>query len=313
MKERILVTGSSGQIGSELVTALADMYGEESIVSLDIREPEDSKGTFLKADAQDEKLLREIVREHKITQIYHLVSILSAAGENVPDKAWSLNMNTLRSVLECAKEYNLRVFWPSSIAAFGPTTPRDNTPQETVLVPTTMYGVTKVAGELLCNYYYKKFGVDVRSLRYPGLISWKQEPGGGTTDYAVDIFYKGLQEGSYTCFVSKDTVLPMMYMDDAIRGTLELMQAKSSALSVRTSYNIAAISFSAEELAQEVQKHIPKLTVAYEPDGRQQIADSWPRSIDDSVARTDWDWHHTFDLAKMTEEMIMKLRKKFDE
>lgn len=311
MKETILVTGSSGQIGTELVSALIDTYGEDHVLSVDIRKPSETHGVFHKLDAQDKDALERLVRDNNVTQIYHLVGILSATGEQVPEKAWTVNMQTLRHVLDIAREHNIRVFWPSSIAAFGPTTPKENTPQETVLVPTTMYGITKVAGELLCNYYHLKFGVDVRSVRYPGLISWKQEPGGGTTDYAVAIFYKGLQTGSYECFVSKDTMLPMMYMDDAIRGTLMLMDADADALSIWTSYNMTAMSFTAAELEREVQKHIPELTVIYKPDERQHIADSWPRSIDDSVARHDWGWQPQFDLSAMTEAMITQLKEKF--
>lgn len=311
MTEKILVTGSSGQIGTELVPALIKRYGKDNVISVDIQEPKDAQGIFHRLNMTDKDAFAKIVKDHNVTQIYHLVGILSATGEKDPSRAWAVNMETLRNVLEIAKERNIRVFWPSSIAAFGATTPKDRTPQDTIFEPTTMYGVTKVAGEKLCYYYHKRFGVDVRSIRYPGLISWKQEPGGGTTDYAVAIFYDGLQKGSYDFFVSKDTALPMMYMDDAVRGTLLLMDAPAESLSVWTSYNFAAISFTAEELAREVQKHIPNLTVAYKPDERQNIADSWPRSIDDSIARKDWGWKHEFDLSKMTTEMILRLREKF--
>jgi nucleoside-diphosphate-sugar epimerase len=311
MQERILVTGSSGQIGTELVPELAKKYGQNNIVSLDIREPHISVGMFENIDCQDREAVERIVKENGITQIYHLACILSATGEKMPYKTWEVNMQTLKNVLEIAKSHTLRVFWPSSIAVFGPTTPKYNTPQETVMVPTTMYGITKSAGELLCNYYCYKFDIDIRSVRYPGLISWKQEPGGGTTDYAIDMFYKGIQEGSYESFVSKDTVLPMMYMDDAIAATLALMDADPTNLTVRTSYNLAAISFSVEELAREVQKHIPELHVTYNPDKRQKIADSWPCSIDDSVARRDWGWQHTFDLPTMVTEMTTQLTQKF--
>lgn len=310
MKEKILVTGASGQIGSELVPELVKRHGESNVISLDLNEPAQKLGHFEKLDVTDKARLKKTIKEHDIGQIYHLASILSATGEKMPEKTWEVNMGSLRHVLDFARDYNIRVFWPSSIAAFGPTTPRDNTPQQTVLEPSTMYGVTKTAGELLCNYYHIKYGVDVRSVRYPGLISWKQEPGGGTTDYAVDIFYKGLQTGKYECFVSEDTVLPMMYMDDAISGTLKLMDADSDDLSIRTSYNMAAISFSVKELEKEVKKHIPQLEVSYSPDSRQEIANSWPKSIDDSVARKDWSWSHEFDLTKMVEVMIKNLREK---
>lgn len=313
MSEKIIVTGSSGQIGSELVPKLIERYGADNVVCVDLKEPKEKLCAFEKLDVSDRDAFEKIVKDNAISQIYHLVSILSATGEKNPEKTWDVNMNSLRHVLDFAREYNIRVFWPSSIAVFGPTTPIDNTPQKTVLEPTTMYGVTKVAGELLCNYYSLRYGVDVRSVRYPGLISWTQEPGGGTSDYGVDIFYKGLKTGKYDCYVGPKTVLPMMYMDDAIRGTLMLMDADGNKLSVRTSYNLGALSFSVEELVDEVKKHIPNLEVTYSPDGRQEIADSWPNSIDDSVARTDWGWAHEFDLPKMTEVMIKNLKEKFGE
>ena len=312
MTERILVTGSSGQIGSELVPKLIERYGADNVICVDLKEPTEKLCAFEKLDVTDKAGFEKIVKEGAISQIYHLASILSATGEKMPEKTWEVNMGSLASVLDFARSYNIRVFWPSSIAAFGPTTPRDNTPQKTVMEPSTMYGVTKTAGELLCNYYHIKYGVDVRSLRYPGLISWKQEPGGGTTDYAVDIFYKGLTTGKYECFVSEDTVLPMMYMDDAISGTLKLMDADGDKLTVRTGYNMAAISFSAKDLAEEVKKHIPELEVSYSPDERQKIANSWPKSIDDSVARADWGWAHEYDLARMVEIMIKNLKNKFN-
>jgi nucleoside-diphosphate-sugar epimerase len=242
--------------------------------------------------------------------MYHLVSLLSAKGEVDPSLTWNINMNGLKTVLDYAVENKLKVFWPSSIAAFGPTTPRLRTPQRTVLEPSTMYGVTKLAGENLVNYYHLKYGVDVRSVRYPGLISWKAPPGGGTTDFAVAIFYDGLQKGTYECFVRPDTMLPMMYMDDGIRATIELMEADPEKLTIHNSYNLAAISFTAEELAREINKHI-KVHVTYKPDHRQNIADSWPQSIDDSVARRDWGWKHEFTLAKMTDVMIKNLKMKF--
>lgn len=310
--EKILITGASGQIGTELAATLVGRYGKENVVTLDIREPSEKHCTFENVDCTDREAVERIVRDHGITQVYHLACILSAAGEKIPYKTWQVNMQTLKNVLDLAREHDLRLFWPSSIAVFGPTTPKQNTPQQPIMVPTTMYGITKSAGELLCNYYHEKFGIDVRSVRYPGLISWKQEPGGGTTDYAVDIFYQGLRTGTFESFVSKDTVLPMMYMDDAIRATIELMNANPQNLTVRTSYNLAAISFSTEELAHEASKHIPGLKVTYEPDKRQKIADSWPQSIDDSVARHDWNWRHEYDLPKITETMLAHLKQKFE-
>jgi nucleoside-diphosphate-sugar epimerase len=309
--KKILVTGAFGQIGSELVPVLQDKFGEENVVALGHKNiPADFAGTYEKGEVTDKNFMANLINKHNIGTVYHLVSLLSAKGEIDPSYTWDVNMNGLKHILDLAVEYKLKVFWPSSIAAFGLTTPRINTPQKTVLEPSTMYGVTKVAGELLCQYYFLKYAVDVRSLRYPGIISWKTPPGGGTTDYAVAIFYDGLQSGAYECFVKKETTLPMMYMDDAIKATVSLMQADSSKLTVRTSYNIAAISFSAEELASEINKNI-KVVVTYNPDHRQKIADSWPMSIDDSQARKDWGWSHDFDIEKMTVEMITQLKKKF--
>jgi len=309
MGEKILVTGGSGQIGSDLVPTLQRKYGKENVVSLDLREPTENACIFEHCDMLEKEKVEQLIKKHNITTIYHLVCILSAAGEKIPYKTWHVNMETLKNVLEFAKTYNLKVFWPSSIAVFGKTTPRNNTPQKTVMEPTTMYGITKNAGELLCNYYHQKFGVDVRSVRYPGLISYKTEPGGGTTDFAVDIFYKALQGKGYTCFVREDTTLPMMYMDDAIHAALTLMEISPKKISVRTSYNLAAVSFSPKELAEEMRKHIP-VDVSYELDKRQKIADSWPQTIDDSKAREDWGWQHEFDLPKMTAVMIEKLKEK---
>lgn len=310
---KILITGAFGQIGSELVPALQNKFGADNIVTLDLKPaPADYTGTYYSGTVEDKDKLKEIITKHGIDTVYHLVSILSARGEQDPPLTWRVNMGGLVNVLDLAVEFKLKVFWPSSIAAFGPTTPRDLTPQHTVLEPTTMYGVTKAAGEDLCHYYHLKFGVDVRSVRYPGVISWKAEPGGGTTDYAVAIFYDALKGNDYTCFVHKDTILPMMYMDDAVRATLQIMDAPTEKISIRTSYNLAAISFSAEELANEINKHIP-VKVSYVPDHRQRIADSWPQSIDDAAARADWGWQHEFDLPKMTVEMIDKLKiKLFD-
>lgn len=307
---RILVTGAFGQIGSELTPALQKKFGSENIVALDHSERVNGfSGEIIKGSIEDFDLLKSSIEKYKIDTVYHLVSILSARGETDPNFTWKINMDGLRNILNLANEFKLKVFWPSSIAAFGPTTPQENTPQRTVLEPTTMYGVTKAAGENLCNYYHLKFGVDARSIRFPGIISWKTEPGGGTTDYAVAMFYEAIKGNDYTCFVHKDTVLPMMYMDDAVAATISLMDAPAEKILIRTSYNLTAISFSAEELVDEINKHIP-LKVTYAPDHRQKIADSWPASIDDSAARADWGWKHEFDLPKMTVEMIEKLKTK---
>lgn len=307
--EKILVTGAFGQIGTELVVALQDKYGKENIVAMDINVPNEFDGISEKFDILDKDRLQGCVVHYGITQIYHLVSLLSATGENKPDLAWKLNVEGLKNVLDIAVANNCKVFWPSSIAAFGPTTPRENTPQSTVLEPTTVYGVTKVSGELLCRYYHQKFNLDVRTIRYPGLISWKAEPGGGTTDYAVAIFYEAIKIGKYESFVDADTTLPMMYMDDAIRGTLQLMDIPNEKLTFYKPYNFSAISFKVSELSDEINKIIPCETT-YVPDGRQQIADSWPKSIDDSEARSDWGWQHQFDLTHMVVEMYENLKAK---
>ncbi|CAN5118044.1 NAD-dependent epimerase/dehydratase family protein [soil metagenome] len=310
MNKKILVTGAFGQIGTELVPALQKKHGKENVIAVGHHNiPSNFDGIVEKAELPNKENLTSLVEKYDIGTVYHLVSLLSAKGEIDPSLTWKLNMESLKDVLDLAVEKKYKVFWPSSIAAFGPTTPMDNTPQRTVLEPTTMYGVTKVSGELLAQYYFNKYSVDIRSVRYPGIISWKQEPGGGTTDYAVAIFYEALRTGKYECFVNKETVLPMMYMDDAVNATIQLMDADPSKLTIHTSYNLAAISFSAEELTQEIQKHMI-VEVTYQPDHRQKIADSWPNSIDDSTARTDWGWQHKYDLSKMTEVMLSELKKK---
>lgn len=312
MKRKVLVTGAFGQIGSELVPALQRKYGKENVVAVGHNTiPDDFDGILEKADTRDKKSISKIIIKYNINTIYHLVSLLSVKGEIDPSVTWDINMNGLKNILDLCVEFNIQLFWPSSIAAFGPSTPRVDTPQHTVLEPTTIYGVTKYSGEGLCRYYNIKYGLDVRSVRYPGIISWKTPPGGGTTDYAVAIFYDGLQKGEYECFVGPETTLPMMYIDDAIKAAIDLMEAESSKITIRNSYNLTAISFEAQGLEKELKKYISDLKVTYKPDKRQKIADSWPMTIDDSDARRDWGWQHEFDLSKMTKVMVESLRKKF--
>lgn len=314
MENRILVLGASGQIGTELTQKLRELYGNQQVIASDIKEGTSemmASGPFEILDATDKASILQVILKYKINQVYLLAAMLSATAEKFPQKAWDLNMNSLLAVLDLAKEkYIQQVYWPSSIAVFGPTTPKNNTPQKTIMEPSTVYGISKLSGEFWCNYYHQKFGVDVRSLRYPGIISWKTKPGGGTTDYAVDIYFKALEEKKFTCFLSENTRLPMMYMQDAVNATIQLMQAKSSEIKIRTSYNLAAIDFTPKEIADEIKKHIPDFTIEYAPDSRQQIADSWPSSIDDSEARNDWNWKHQFDLSSMTLEMLKNLEKK---
>ena len=307
-KSNILVTGSLGQIGSELVTALNQKFSPDAVLSSDIQTPPAGyPNEFALLDVTDPEKLENCIHKHSITTIYHLVSLLSATGEKDPQKAWQVNIGSLKTVLDLAVKYHLKVFWPSSIAAFGPNTPKDQTPQDTIMQPTTMYGVTKVAGELLCQYYHQKYGVDVRSLRYPGIISWKTEPGGGTTDYANYMFFKAVKNEAYVCFLSKDTQLPMMYMDDAIKATLDLMAAPAEKLTVWTSYNLSAFSFTPERLHAEISRHLP-FSVTYSPDFHQPIADSWPHSIDDSVARRDWNWSPEYNFSRFVTVMLKFLK-----
>jgi nucleoside-diphosphate-sugar epimerase len=311
VKEKILVIGASGQIGVELTLALRKMYGNASVVASDLREENDllkGTGPYVSLDVMNKEMLHVQVIRQGITQIYLLAAILSATGEKNPNLAWSLNMQSLLNVLDIAREENLhKVYWPSSIAVFGPTSPRQNCPQATVIEPVTVYGISKFAGEFWCNYYNRRYGVDVRSLRYPGLISYKSAPGGGTTDYAIEIFHEALEEKKYECFLREDTYLPMMYMPDAIRATIELMEADASKISVRTSYNISGMSFSPKEIAAEIKNHIPDFSISYKPDYRQAIADSWPQSIDDTVARNNWGWKEEFALERMVEDMLNNL------
>jgi nucleoside-diphosphate-sugar epimerase len=311
-KEKILVIGASGQIGVELTMALRSIYGNANVIASDLREENDllrGTGPYVSLDVMNKEMLHVQVIRQNITQVYLLAAILSATGEKNPNLAWNLNMQGLLNVLDIAREEKLKkVYWPSSIAVFGPTSPKKNCPQQTIIEPITVYGISKYAGEFWCNYYNKRFGVDVRSLRYPGLISYKSDPGGGTTDYAIEIFHDALEEKSYTSFLKEDTYLPMMYMPDAIRATMELMEAPADKISVRTSYNISGISFSPEEIAAAIKKHIPEFEINYKPDYRQNIADSWPQSIDDNVARNDWNWKHEYDLEKLTVDMLKNLQ-----
>jgi nucleoside-diphosphate-sugar epimerase len=315
MKERILIIGSSGQIGTELVMELRSMYGNNNVIASDIR-PSSSEvmesGPFEKLDIMDEKLLRDIVKKYKITQVYLLAALLSATAEKNIELGWSLNMRSHSHVLDLAKDGLIKkIFWPSSIAVFGPTTPIENTPQYTVMEPNTVYGITKQAGERWNEYYFNKFGVDVRSIRYPGLIGWKATPGGGTTDYAVDIFHQAIQHEKYESFLSENTGLPMMYMPDAIRATIELMEAPAEQVKIRSSYNLAGVSFTPKQIAEEVKKHIPDFKMTYNPDFRQAIADSWPSSIDDNYAQKDWGWELKYDLEKMTSDMMINLKEQY--
>ncbi len=311
IREKILVIGASGQIGVELTLALRKLYGNANVVASDLREENQllkGTGPYVSLDVMNKEMLHVQVIRQNITQIYLLAAILSATGEKNPNLAWNLNMQSLLNVLDIAKEEKIyKIYWPSSIAVFGPTSPKINCPQQTIIEPSTVYGISKYAGEFWCNYYHQRWGLDVRSIRYPGLISYKSEPGGGTTDYAVEIFHEALEEKKYECFLKEDTYLPMMYMPDAIKATLELMEAPAAQISIRTSYNISGMSFSPKEIAAEIKKHIPAFEISYKPDYRQQIANSWPQSIDDTVARNDWGWQEDYDLERMVEDMFENL------
>lgn len=311
-RTKILVVGSTGQVGSELTPALRRRYGFENVIACwHIRPPTPNlrEGPTVRLDAMRRSDVERVVRKFEVDSIYHLGVVLSAVGEKSPERAWTVNINGLRNVLEAARKNGvLSIFWPSSMAVFGKGAPRDNTPQDAPLLPSTIYGITKVAGELLCNYYFGRFGLDVRSLRFPGIISSETPPGGGTTDYAVEIFYEAIRKKRYTCFLKPDTTLPMMYMPDCVKATVQLMESAASKIKVRTSYNVTGMSFSASELAKEIRTHIPEFKCNYRIDFRQAIADSWPRSMDDSEARNDWGWYPEYALSSMTKEMLERVR-----
>ncbi|MCZ2139902.1 MAG: NAD-dependent epimerase/dehydratase family protein [Bacteroidia bacterium] len=311
MSEKILMLGACGQIGVELTNALRLKYGSENVIASDVKDEHPilvGTGPFIKCDVMNKASLLSIIKNFQITQVYLLAAILSATGEKNPPLAWDINMQSLMNILNIAKEEKLnKVYWPSSIAVFGPNSPKKNTPQHTIIEPTTVYGISKYAGEQWCAYYHRNYGVDVRSIRYPGLISYKSAPGGGTTDYAIDIYIQALKNKSYECFLSENTYLPMMYMPDAIRATIELMEAPAENIKSRTAYNISAMSFSPKEIAESIKKHIPDFKITYNPDFRQQIADSWPYSIDDSEAQNEWGWKAQYDLDTMTADMLKNL------
>lgn len=314
--KKILIIGASGQIGTDLTLELRNRFGSDNVVATDIKMASDEimqGGPFENLDAMNEERLKEIIEKYKITEIYHLAAILSGNAEKNPKWAWDLNMNSLFNVLDVAKEKGIqKIFWPSSMGAFGPSTPEWDTPQVTVMEPNTVYGISKLAGERWVEYYHEKYGMDIRSLRYPGLISWKTEAGGGTTDYAVEIFYEALKCGKYECFLSEDMALPMMYMDDAVKATIQLMEAPAEDVKVRSSYNLGGISFTPKELVDEIKKYVPELEVTYNPDFRQKIAESWPRRISDEAAQKDWGWKDGYDLQKMVKVMIENIKKKLN-
>lgn len=311
--KKILVIGAAGQIGSELTLKLRGLYGNDNVVASDIKKGDEdlmNSGPFEILDATDAELIEDVAIKYQITDVYLMAAMLSATAEKIPMKAWELNMNSLFIILNMAKDKKIsRVFWPSSIAVFGPSTPKENTPQTTIMEPTTVYGISKQTGERWCEYFFKKYDVDVRSLRYPGIISYKTLPGGGTTDYAIEIFHEALKKGSYTSFLDENTALPMMFMEDAIKATVDIMEAPAKNVKVRSSYNLSAMSFTPKELASEIKKQLPEFEINYKPDFRQQIADSWPGSIDDKEAREDWGWENEFDLEKLTKTMLEGLKK----
>ncbi|NBW27380.1 MAG: L-threonine 3-dehydrogenase [Flavobacteriaceae bacterium] len=313
MATKILIIGACGQIGTELTQKLREIYGVDNVIASDIRKLNIdvvNSGPFEVINALDFNQIQHLVEIHQIDEVYLMAALLSATAEKNPAFAWDLNMNSLFHVLNLAKAGKIKkIFWPSSIAVFGPTTPRENTPQYTIMEPSTVYGISKQTGERWCEYYHNIYGVDVRSIRYPGLISWSSPPGGGTTDYAVDIFHKAIAKKKYDCFLSSETKMPMMYMDDAIAATIQIMQSPKEQIKIRSSYNLAAMSFTPTEIAAEIKKHIPEFTITYHPDFRQKIADSWPASIDDSPAREDWNWNHKFDISSMTKDMLDHLKK----
>lgn len=312
MNTKILIIGACGQIGTELTSKLRETYGVENVVASDIRKLNNdvvNNGIFEVVNALDYNQIEHLIEEYQITDVYLMAALLSATAEKNPAFAWDLNMNSLFHVLNLAKAGKIKkIFWPSSIAVFGPSTPRHNTPQYTIMEPTTVYGISKQTGERWCEYYHHQYGVDVRSIRYPGLISWSTEPGGGTTDYAVDIYHKAITEGKFTSFLNEKSELPMMYMDDAIKATIGIMQASEEQIKIRSSYNLSAMSFTPKQIAEEIKKHYPNFTIDYDPDFRQKIADSWPASIDDTSAREDWGWENDYDLEKMTVEMFKNLK-----
>jgi len=313
MTSKILIIGACGQIGSELTYKLRDIYGVDNVIASDINTRKlelVNAGPFVILDAKNFNAIKDCCINHNVKTVYLMAALLSATGEKYPMEAWDLNMNSLFHVLNLAKTKQIdHVFWPSSIAVFGPTTPKEDTAQHTIMEPSTVYGITKQVGERWCEYYHEKYGVDVRSIRYPGIISWKTLPGGGTTDYAVEIYHEALKNKVYECFLSEDTKLPMMFMDDAIKATVDIMQAEPDAIKIRSSYNLAAISFTPKEIAASIQKQIPDFKINYKPDFRQAIADSWPKSIDDTTAKEDWNWKHAFSLEDITKEMLSKLSK----
>ncbi len=314
---KILIIGASGQIGTELTMELREKYGHDNVIASDIRAASSEimqSGPFETCDALDEKRIYEVIKQYGIQKVYLLAALLSGTAEIHPKKAWELNTKSLLSILDMAKEKIIKqIFWPSTIAVFGPTTPKENTPQYTIMEPSTVYGMSKQVGERWCEYYFNKYHIDVRSVRYPGIISYKAEAGGGTTDYAVEIFYGAVKDQHYQCFLKEETLLPMMFMPDALKATIELMETDAANIKIRSSYNLSAISFTPKQIAAEIKKHIPKFSITYQPDFRQQIAESWPRSIDDRAAREDWGWKHTYDLQLMTEIMLMEIGKKYAE